>query len=124
ALTSSIPIVVPPYHGIEPRLSLDYNSNAPDGWVGVGWTLRGLSYLTRRSAGQGVPTYGDSDVFDLDGERLVPCGATQGSASSLAPSCRYPTPPAGTTNYTTLSEQDLVITHSVVASQPLSESWS
>jgi RHS repeat-associated protein len=40
ASSDSIPIVVPPgRNGIEPSLSLFYNSYAKNGWVGVGWSL-------------------------------------------------------------------------------------
>ena len=40
AASESISIVVPPGRkGIEPNLSLSYNSYAKNGWVGVGWSL-------------------------------------------------------------------------------------
>ncbi len=38
AAVTSIPIIVPPGRkGIEPRISLTYNSNSGNGWIGVGW---------------------------------------------------------------------------------------
>ncbi len=40
AAITSIPIIVPPGRkGMAPNLSLTYNSNGPNGWVGVGWGL-------------------------------------------------------------------------------------
>jgi YD repeat-containing protein len=40
AATISIPIIVPPGRkGIEPEISITYNSNTRNGWIGVGWTL-------------------------------------------------------------------------------------
>jgi RHS repeat-associated protein len=122
--TTSVPIIVPPYHGIEPHLSLTYDSNGADGWVGKGWSLSGLSYITRQSAAFGAPHYDTSDVFNLDGEQLVPCGPTQVLPASIAPSCRYPTPPSGTTYYTTRREADLVITRTVSSSDPAAGTWT
>src|SRR5947209_6301325 len=34
-----IPVKVPPFHGIEPKLSLRYSSVNGNGFVGVGWRL-------------------------------------------------------------------------------------
>jgi RHS repeat-associated protein len=40
AAVTSIPIIVPPGRkGMEPKLSLNYNSNTSNGWPGIGWTL-------------------------------------------------------------------------------------
>ncbi len=40
AAVTSIPIVVPPgRNGIQPNISLNYNSNRKNGWIGVGWSL-------------------------------------------------------------------------------------
>jgi RHS repeat-associated protein len=126
--TTSVPIEVPSFHGIEPKLALAYSSNAGDGWAGQGWQLEGLSYITRESASYGSPAYQPSDVFRLDGSQLVPCGFTQGNSSSISPSCRMPAPIAspGLTSsfYTTRAEQFLVIERTVSNSDPLAETWT
>jgi RHS repeat-associated protein len=128
AYTTSVPIQVPSFHGIEPKLALAYSSDAGDGWAGQGWQLEGLSYITRESASYGSPAYQPSDVFSLDGSQLVPCGFTQGSSSSISPSCRMPAPitsPGLTSSfYTTRTEQFLVIERTVSSSDPLAETWT
>jgi RHS repeat-associated protein len=127
AFITNVPIRITAFHGIEPKLALAYNSNGGDGWVGQGWQLQGLSYITRQSRTFGAPNYQSDDVFTLDGLQLVPCGPTQGSASSIAPACRYaapaPSPPLTTTFYTTRNEQFVVIKHVVNATNPLAERW-
>src|SRR5512134_1077537 len=42
SLTRTIPIEVPAFHGIEPRLALAYSSQAGNGFVGVAWRLGGF----------------------------------------------------------------------------------
>jgi hypothetical protein len=38
AASAAVPIEVPPgRNGIAPNLALTYNSNAGNGWIGVGW---------------------------------------------------------------------------------------
>lgn len=73
-----IPIWVPPGRaGMQPELSLEYSSSAPDGLVGVGWALAGLSRITRckamRQNGHVAPPilWNAGDSFCLDGEPLV-----------------------------------------------------
>jgi RHS repeat-associated protein len=78
----AIPIRVPPFHGITPRLALHYHSGTTNGFVGVGWNLAGISLIQRTSRGKGLPAYDASDIFMLDGMELVPC-----AAGSLSPSC-------------------------------------
>ena len=65
ALTYSYPIVIPPgRRGIQPGLSLLYNSQAQNGWLGLGWNLS-LGSI-QRSTRNGIPTYNDSqDTFIL-----------------------------------------------------------
>ena len=135
ALSTSVSLAVPSYHGLAPDLSLRYSSHTGDGWVGVGWTLAGVSEITRLSAGRGVPTYGDDDIFQLGGQDLVPCGDSTGRAGAFAPSCRYPAPKAGSPGcgsgsqytyayYTTRDEQDLVICRARSARFPVTDYWT
>jgi RHS repeat-associated protein len=76
----SYPIVAPPARSkLSPNLSLNYNSRAPNGWIGVGWDLP-LGYIQRRGPRKGVPKYNDTlDVFELKlggkvPQHLVPIG--------------------------------------------------
>ena len=75
--TGSITIPVstsPSRGGLEPSLSLSYNSGNGNGPFGLGWNL-GVSSITRKTA-LGIPQYLDeqeSDVFIISGaEDLVP----------------------------------------------------
>ncbi|NJM80442.1 MAG: hypothetical protein HC854_14015, partial [Flavobacterium sp.] len=61
----SIPIKVPPgIKGVEPNVTLNYNSQGGDGYAGLGWNINGVSKISR------VPStlYHDStiDLVDLD----------------------------------------------------------
>jgi RHS repeat-associated protein len=87
---TSVPISVPSFRGLEPRLALTYDSSAGNGVVGVGWSLSGLSTIQRASPGKGVPAYGSEDVFFLDGKELIECAEDH----LKSPSCRYPSPDA------------------------------
>jgi hypothetical protein len=82
SFTRMIPIEVPAYHGIEPRLALVYSSQAGNGFVGVGWRLTGFSVVERTRNGRGTPRFTATDVFLLDGQELMPC-----SAAPQSPGC-------------------------------------
>lgn len=78
AAVYNIPITVPPgIAGIEPKLSLVYNSQRGNGLLGVGWNLSGLSAITRcpkTLVEDGVKAgikYDATDRYCLDGQRLV-----------------------------------------------------
>ena len=116
----SIPIEVPVFRGLEPKLALSYdsargirNSQSAGSVLGVGWQIDGLSVIERisgtdaplagtdkKASGRGVPAYGAAgfapDSFSLDGEELVPCAQIQ--APALTPSCAVPVV-AGQTAY-------------------------
>ena len=79
AAAYSIPIQVPPgTSGMQPALSLNYNSQAGDGLMGTGWYLGGLSAVHRCPATflidnfKGGINYDANDRFCLDGARLIP----------------------------------------------------
>ena len=98
----SVPIEIPDFHGIEPKLSLSYDSSrgvrnrpATGGWLGVGWALEGVSVIERvsgtelsaaMSGGRGSPGYAlagtPADRFTLDGDELVPCTDTDGPCTN------------------------------------------
>src|SRR5215510_16149286 len=73
--SEKIPIAVPQFRAITPKLSLDYDSSGENGWVGVGWKVGGLSRIERASANKGAPKYDANDIYLLDGEQLIPCVA-------------------------------------------------
>jgi len=51
SFSHGLPIQVPPFHGIEPRLGFAYSSEGGNGLLGVGWGLAGFSELQRVSVG-------------------------------------------------------------------------
>jgi RHS repeat-associated protein len=78
AASYSVPIGIPAgTAGIAPKLSLEFNSQAGNGLVGMGWSLSGLSAIHRcpkTHAQNGVVRgidYSANDQFCLDGQRLV-----------------------------------------------------
>lgn len=103
AATYSIPIyTVPGTAGVVPQLSLNYSSQGGYGPLGKGWSIGGVSAITRcrgtREAGDFISTgptpdgnprpvnYTASDRYCLDGQRLLPgvggaaCPAVSGMA--------------------------------------------
>lgn len=85
AATYTIPIAVPPgIAGMSPSLTLEYNSQAPNGILGMGWSLGGLPAITRCGmtiAQDGVRTgvtYTSADRLCLDGQRLVAISGSYG----------------------------------------------
>ena len=98
----NVPIDVPAFHGIEPKLSISYDSSrgirsrpGAGGWLGVGWALEGVSVIERvsgnglaidASGGRGTGAYGlagmPADRFTLDGDELEPCTATDGPCTN------------------------------------------
>ncbi|MGF6227670.1 RHS repeat-associated protein [Inquilinus ginsengisoli] len=89
--TTSVPIQVPEFRGIEPKLSLVYDSSQGmkaggfyAGFVGTGWRLSGFPDVVRVSPGKGVANLDSSDVYLLDGQELIPCADPW---RDWAPSC-------------------------------------
>ena len=78
AATYEVPIQVPPgINGMEPKLSIAYNSQAGKGSLGQGWSLQGLSAISRcpqTIAQDGQPWgvhFDANDRYCLDGQRLL-----------------------------------------------------
>jgi hypothetical protein len=84
SLVHTIPIEVPAFHGIEPRLGLAYSSRAGNGFVGTGWRLTGFSVIERTRTGRGNPRFTSTDVFVLDGQKLLPCAEAAASPGCAA----------------------------------------
>src|SRR5882724_1749075 len=84
SFVQTIPIQVPPFFGIEPKLSLSYDSKVGNGPLGMGWRVDGLSVIQRASPGRGAPTFNGADIFLLDGQELVPCASAPTAASCTA----------------------------------------
>jgi virulence plasmid B protein len=82
SLSRSIPIEVPPFHGLEPKLSFSYSSEGRNGLLGVGWSIAGLSTIERVNAGLGTPRWDEFDTYVLDGQELTACGTPP-----VGPSC-------------------------------------
>lgn len=80
SFSQAIPIDVPAFHGLEPRLALSYSSEGRNGLVGVGWSLAGISAVQARKA----------DTYMLDGQDLLAC-ATGMVAASCAAGGQYTT---------------------------------
>lgn len=88
----SIPIAVPPgTTGVQPKITLQYDSLAGNGPAGMGWTVGGLATITRcptsisiDGTAAGAPgvdpvDYDANDKFCLNGERLVPVTGSYGA---------------------------------------------
>jgi hypothetical protein len=75
----TIPIELPPgVAGMAPKLSLSYRSQSGNGLLGMGWSLGGMSAITRcprtlaQDSARGNVNFDANDRFCLDGLRLVP----------------------------------------------------
>ncbi|MBS0612114.1 MAG: hypothetical protein JSS24_02955, partial [Proteobacteria bacterium] len=89
AASYNIPLWTPPgARDIEPHLALHYTSGGPDGVLGPGWALTGISTITRCNktwAANGAPAgvnLATSDDLCIDGNRLRLTSGTQGQAGS------------------------------------------
>jgi hypothetical protein len=78
AATYEIPLKVPSgTAGMQPALFLRYSNHGGNGYLGGGWSLSGLSLITRcpktlaQDGTQGAIRYDAGDRFCLDGQRLV-----------------------------------------------------
>ena len=89
AATYTIPIQVPPgVGGMQPNISLSYNSQAGNGIAGVGWSIGGLSAITRcgatidRDGFKGGVNLDWNDRYCLDGQRLIDINLASASCTS------------------------------------------
>ena len=90
AATYSIPIDVPPgIGGMQPQISIVYNSQSGMGNVGWGCSISGLSAITRGvkdvyhdGQAKGL-RYEDDDAYFLDGKRLVHVSGVEGAVGCL-----------------------------------------
>ena len=78
AATYQIPIFTPPgTAGMQPQISIVYNSQGGNGLLGVGWDIAGLSAITRtpptlyHEGESKEVNFTASDRFALDGNRLI-----------------------------------------------------
>ncbi|HEX7316670.1 MAG TPA: RHS repeat-associated core domain-containing protein [Pyrinomonadaceae bacterium] len=85
-----IPIEVPPgVAGCQPRLELAYSHRQANSVLGVGWSLSGLSSITRTKATyavdgfNGAVSYDANDRFALDGQRLINVQGEYGQAGTV-----------------------------------------
>jgi RHS repeat-associated protein len=90
SFSTGVPIQVPSFHGIEPRISLSYSSEGRNGIVGAGWRLNGFSQIMHRNESYNHPGTGWPLLLELDGQPLVAC-----PEGSSFPSCV-----SGGTHYT------------------------
>ncbi len=83
ARTYTVPVqVAPGIKGVQPSLSLSYNSMGGDGCLGKGWNISGLSAIVRGNQSiyydgktQGAEN-AKHDAFYLDGMRLIRIGSS------------------------------------------------
>jgi hypothetical protein len=80
-------IAVPPgIAGLQPKLGLSYGGGTANGPVGVGWSVQGVSLITRCPAtkaldgGRRGVAFDGNDKLCLDGQRLIPTDANAGGA--------------------------------------------
>ena len=70
-LHHTYPITLPPgTMGMQPQLSLTYNSNKGNGICGVGWSINGIPVITRDRS---YPvSFNGNDQYIYNGQRLIP----------------------------------------------------
>jgi hypothetical protein len=89
AATYTIPIWAPPGpQGLQPHIALTYNSQRGNGYVGVGWSVSGLSSIYRcnltyaQDAAPAPVALVTGDGYCMDRQRLRLTGGTYGAAGS------------------------------------------
>ena len=86
AASYTVPIAVPPgTAGMVPSLALSYNSQGGNGLLGIGWSLSGLSAVTRcprtivQDGTKSGINYDANDKYCLDGQRLIAISGSYGA---------------------------------------------
>ena len=89
AATYQIPIKISPgTAGVQPNLSIVYTSGSGSGIMGLGWSLSGLSAISRGNKNPYLDgnyeavNIGLNDVYNLDGNRMLLKAGTYGVAGS------------------------------------------
>jgi RHS repeat-associated protein len=90
AATYQIPIFTPDgIAGIQPNISIVYNSQGGDGILGRGWDISGLSVISRvprtifNDGSTGGVDFNQSDKYSLDGNRLLAYSGSYGAENSI-----------------------------------------
>jgi len=90
AATYSVPIAAPTgTAGVAPGITLNYSSSGANGIAGLGWSLGGLSAISRCRSTLGQDdvarpiTWTNDDQFCLDGQRLILTSGTHGAAGAV-----------------------------------------
>lgn len=86
----NIPILISPgTQGMQPNLSLTYNSMATEGILGMGWNLSGLSRIVKggrnyfQSGATSQMTGGFNDPYYLDGQIIYPLNGLNGGNNTI-----------------------------------------
>jgi RHS repeat-associated protein len=89
ALRYDYALSLPAFRGLEPDISLNYDSGRKtklgagyQGWLGFGWGLDGFDVIERKRSKGGVPAFDANDIYALNGSDLVAC-----AAGMVSPSC-------------------------------------
>ena len=88
AAVYDLPIFAPPgVGGIEPNLALKYSSNGANGLLGVGWSLSGLSMITRGATSKELYPNSDTTSVPVGGTTSLifknPIGVVMNSTGTL-----------------------------------------
>lgn len=89
AIVYSFPIDLPGFRGLEPDITLSYNSlrktrtgGLYQGWLGYAFGMTGFDIVERRRPRRGVPAFDSNDIYYLNGQELVAC-----ESGTVSPSC-------------------------------------
>ena len=89
AATYAVPVAVAEgTAGVKPQISINYSSQSGDGIIGLGWSLSGVSAISRcrqtlsQDSATLPITWGSTDRFCLDGQRLMLVSGSYGASGS------------------------------------------